>query len=99
MPSDSPRLRIIQEHEQFLLEKSRISFDDRDADRIYQNAVYWPLARNPESGHRTRTPGIWVFSFEPAEGVSYAVYYQFNADIVLLLSIVPARQSYNPLYD
>lgn len=99
MPWNEAPLRTIQEGEQFRFEKTRITFGDRDADELYQMAVYWPLARQPESGYRTDRPGIWMIFFEPTPELSFAVYYQFNDETVLLLSIVPSNESYDPIYE
>jgi hypothetical protein len=96
MPSS--KHRTIQESEQFRLEKNRITFGERYADDVLQTSVYWPLANDPECGVRSKYPGIWMYFFEPAANLEYVVYFQFNEETVLLLSIQPAHRGYENIY-
>jgi hypothetical protein len=98
MPSKPPRLRTIQESEQFRIEKARITIDDRDADDLYQSSVYWPLANDPECGTQSPRNGIWGFVFEPLGGHEYVVYYEFNDTLVILHSICPADENFDAMY-
>jgi hypothetical protein len=98
MASSSGSIRTVQESEQFRLEKDRITFGERDADELLQMAVYWPLANEPTRGRSTPEPGVWGFVFEPAPELQYVVYYEFNDEVVILLSIQPADKDYRNLY-
>jgi len=99
MALDRGALRTVQESEQFRSEKARITFDERDADDLFQLAVYAPLASDPTCGKQSIQPGIWGFVFEPVPGHEYVVYYEFNDTVVVLLSIVQGGEAHQSLYE
>lgn len=81
-------LRTIIRDERFEQELALIEPDIKKADEFLQ-AVEWALARSPFSGQQILKTPTWICLMKPITGnVSHlAVYYAFNDDCVVLMSI------------
>lgn len=87
-----PNFLTVVESQNFEADRARISNDIRRMDEILQG-VYWVLSREPFRGKQTSANNIWAITTRSVQDIpSLAIYYTFNEEQVILLSVVP---SYN----
>ena len=82
------RRSVVREHE-FEEQLAALIFDTVQADEFVAAAEYL-LAADPTIGARVHVgpPEIWKLAMQPVRGHAVAMFYTFDADRVLFLSIL-----------
>ena len=82
------RRSVIREHE-FEEHLAKLVFDPEAADE-FVSAAEFVLALDPTIGARVYDgpPEIWTLAMQPVRGRAVSMYYTFDAETVIFLSIV-----------
>jgi hypothetical protein len=87
---DSKHFRFIVESPRFSKERERVAGDTRRFDEAMR-AIDFRLCREPEGGIRISRRGLYATCINFPDGQTFAIFYTFDDEKVVLQSIRPDR--------
>jgi hypothetical protein len=87
---DSKHIRVLVESPRFTRERERVASDARRFDEAMR-AIDFRLCREPEGGIRISQGGLYATCINFPDGQTFAIFYTFDAEKVVLQSIRPDR--------